>query len=313
MCQNHDMKVYSHWAREKVSVETSGWVRRTFEVEVCGGSDRSLEDAREQARRTGTRVRDAIAAGRAARYAYSDRPLREELLEEVRDGRELLAVVTRNGYGARVLNAAQAMFIDIDMAGSRNLATGRLPGVNPWFEPAPETSGKPLWTRITHALGAGRRERREAAFQAALGHIEATAREVPRLGLRVYRTFAGYRCLVTSRTFDPKDRDSRALLERFRSDPLYVKLCDAQECYRARLSPKYWRCGAARPPLRFPFRDDTEEERYRRWERRYEESASGYATCRLVATFGSDAIAPAIRPIVELHDRAACGGSEQLA
>jgi hypothetical protein len=34
------------------------------------------------------------------------------------------------------------------------------------------------------------------------------------------------------------------MLMRFlRADPDYVRLCAVQECYRARLTPKPWRCG----------------------------------------------------------------------
>ena len=40
--------------------------------------------------------------------------MREEIVEGVRSGNEIAGIVTRNGYGALVLNARQALFIDVD-------------------------------------------------------------------------------------------------------------------------------------------------------------------------------------------------------
>ncbi|MCP4898345.1 MAG: hypothetical protein GY906_15330 [bacterium] len=97
------------------------------------------------------------------------------------------------------------------------------------------------------------------------------------------------------------------------SDPLYIKLCIVQECYRARLTPKYWRCNGSPPPARFPFRDDHEEKRYRRWQERYEQEIRNYSTSTFVASFGPKTIDDSIRPVIELHDRAACGAAEELA
>ena len=49
-------------------------------------------------------------------YAYAERPLREEIVEELRTPRgEFVGVVTRNSYGSLVLNASQAMFVDVDL------------------------------------------------------------------------------------------------------------------------------------------------------------------------------------------------------
>lgn len=308
------MRFHKYWVREKVSAEPPGAARH-FEIEVCGGSDESLDDARSQARKIADRVFKAISAGRepGRRYAYSDRPFREEILEEIRDGNELLAVVTRNSYGSRILNTAHAMFIDIDMDRGDDPKTGRPLGTHPWFVPAQENREVGLLARIKRAVGGNRQERQDGGFQAALSRIEETAHQIPDLALRVYRTLAGYRCLVTSRTVDPATAESQALLRRFECDPLYVKLCEVQECYRARLSPKYWRCGGQGPPSRFPFRDRGDEKRYRQWERRYEEEVKDFVTCKLVGTFGSRTVDPAIRSIVELHDRFSCGDSERLA
>jgi hypothetical protein len=60
---------------------------------------------------------------------------------------------------------------------------------------------------------------------------------------RVYRTHSGCRVICTSICI-PWD-DKGWLADRFmrflRSDPYYIKLCDVQKCYRARLTHKPWR------------------------------------------------------------------------
>ena len=64
----------------------------------------------------------------------------------------------------------------------------------------------------------------------------------PGWGVRVYKTCAGYRGLVTHATFDPTADATLDLMRQFRCDPQYVTLCKRQESFRARLTPKGWRC-----------------------------------------------------------------------
>ena len=84
-------------------------------------------------------------------------------------------------------------------------------------------------------------------------HSPKSVGRIPVMGCRVYRTAGGFRLLVTSDTFDPMSTETIELLKAFGSDPLYIRLCKAQECFRRRLSAKFWRCGADRPPSRFPW------------------------------------------------------------
>ena len=77
--------------------------------------------------------------------------------------------------------------------------------------------------------------------------------------------------------------------------------------------PKPWRCGAERPADRFPWADAAAEARYRDWERRYDDRAASFATCRLVGHFGPDDVHDAIAPVLEAHDDLACAGDLPLA
>jgi hypothetical protein len=96
-------------------------------------------------------------------------------------------------------------------------------------------------------------------------------------------------------------------------DPLYVKLCSVQECFRARLTPKFWRCGATRPPVRFPWADDAQELRMREWEAAYHAAADRYATCELVATLGSLGTTAEAERIMAVHDEMCCRPGSTLA
>jgi hypothetical protein len=84
---------------------------------------------------------------------------------------------------------------------------------------------------------------------------------------------------------------------------LYVRLCKAQECFRARLTPKPWRCNMAPPPWRYPWASADVEIQYRLWERRYEQTSRSYAVCKLVKQLGPQEVHPDVTAILTLHDQ----------
>ncbi len=146
-----------------------------------------------------------------------------------------------------------------------------------------------------------------------LARIKETVSSDSSLGMRVYRTKNGFRCLVTSRTFDPLSTESHDLLSRLGSDEQYMKFCRVQECYRARLSPKPWRCGVPRPPFRFPFSSPADEQQYRAWEKESDETVKSYSTCAVIGDFGSSSIHPEVESVLKLHDHFACEGDGPLS
>src|SRR5258706_3540180 len=103
------MKLAKFWARG--SEEFAGQ-RAT----ARGWSNTSVDDAREVARKTAARVAQKLAAGgEKGQYLYGDRPLPEPIIREFLDSSGATrAAVTRNAYGALVLNTRDMMFIDID-------------------------------------------------------------------------------------------------------------------------------------------------------------------------------------------------------
>jgi hypothetical protein len=135
----------------------------------------------------------------------------------------------------------------------------------------------------------------------------------PGLGFRIYRTCAGFRLLVTSSSFDPSAAGTLTLLKAFGSDPLYIRMCKAQECFRARLSAKYWRCGVRRPPSRFPWEDAAKEQEYRVWENDYHRVANQFAVCELIGSRGATTIDESVQAILDTHDRLTLQDGAKLA
>ncbi len=137
--------------------------------------------------------------------------------------------------------------------------------------------------------------------------IRAWSQQHPEYSFRLYRTHSGMRLLFTDRSHDPTSPEALGLLEDLGSDPLYRRMTQRQECFRARLTPKPWRCECDRPPNRFPWVDEAAEAEYRQWERIYAQRSQGYVTCRFVESFGGAALHEHASVVVEIHDRYCCG------
>ncbi|MBL8130557.1 MAG: hypothetical protein JNL42_01760 [Anaerolineae bacterium] len=272
------MNIPKYWAKSgSRPVRTQ---RRMIDLAVWEWSNTSTAEAQRKAEAHLNETAQRLEAGNAIpAYPYGERVLREEIVQTVSsaDGAEV-GIITRNGYGALIMNAAGAMFIDIDFPeGHTSLSPrslfNRLRGVQP---SSPEAE--------------------------AVARVLDWARQHPDLGLHIYRTCAGLRCLVTSQTFDPNGADTHAILTALHSDPLYVRLCRQQSSFRARLTPKPWRIGAGLPG-RYPRMSSEEEDDHRRWLRTYEQASLDVSVCRLVTSTGSQTVHPDIAPILTLHDQ----------
>lgn len=293
------MNFYKFWAKASEEVSSVG---ARWKAERYGASNESLADAKRNAHKLAQQTAEALRRGDfPGGYLYSDRPVREEIVEEFGDDENPYAVITRNAYGSLVLNTARIMFADID---------------EPTPDQALESPLKPLLGLFGSLLGAPDLATEildDDKIEDIPAHVANVAREVPGLGLRLYRTAAGYRCMITSREYDPLSEHSQQLLVELGSDPLYVKLCHVQECFRARLTPKFWRCDLPAPPARFPWSDAAQEQLMREWEQSYAEGTQAYATCEFVESHGAAEIESQIAPIVELHDRLCCDAGKPLA
>ena len=207
----------------------------------------------------------------AAMYEYGSGVIREEwlqLLAGTDDAPE--AVVTRNRYGAPVLNARALAMIDIDLPeeGARGLAF--------WKKPADPAEQE-------------------------LARLRDWQRKNPRVALRVYRTPKGLRVLRTDEEVAADSAEGERLLAELCNDKLYAALCKRQQCFRARLGPKPWRAQMGLPPGQFP-REGVAQSRFEAWLLEYEIASAAHAACRYLESLGEENIAGTLRRLVSAHD-----------
>ena len=268
------MQVYKYWRRlDKLAKDSQG---REWDLRAWGGSLSSEEEAERNAEAKLDRWIAKLARGDVlGDYEYQLREIREELVEEIHDpAGNLIGAITRNRYGALVLNAASVLIADLD-AEQPNFIT-KLLG---WF---------------------GRKPRDKESLQAAVREL-VTAH--PGFHAILYETHAGLRAFFTHADFDPTGDESHRILTTLGSDRLYQKLCTAQQCYRARLTPKPWRCSHARPPRNFPRTSDAQREAFELWLQQYDKQSTEFAVCRRIDEFGSGQMTAEAQTLLEIHDR----------
>ena len=131
--------------------------------------------------------------------------------------------------------------------------------------------------------------------------VWAFAQRHPGLGVRVYRTAAGLRVIVTGAQAPPMGERARALRAALGSDRRYVELCATHDSYRARLTPKPFRSDFSAPSWRWPFADERAPLGHEEWLAEYRRRPDGDAVCRLVSASGP---IPGVdeQRLVALHD-----------
>jgi len=290
---------------------------------VWRGSRTTPAEAQALAQEAVARMAERIqrGAGFPEKYSYGDRPLREEVVREIvgagtEDDPD--AALTRNSYGALVLNAARAFFIDVDVPGSEPRETSQgqphsapHPAQSLWglVDSLPLPGGlRSIVDQFRPAPGSGS----SAPPSAPAAPADPASRAVEQLRrfvggrpgwrVRVYRTYAGLRYLVTHAPFSPTDAETQAVLAAVGADAQYIRLCQVQKSFRARLTPKPWRIGIPNPPATFPYEGPDQERAMRAWESRYDQASAGRAACRFVEEIGTGAEHPDLAPIRALHD-----------
>lgn len=274
------MRIPRAWVRvDGDAIDREG---KSFRLSVWGWGDDAGE-AMATGRRRLAGVIDALRGGGEARndYEYGTLPVREEIVREHPvAGAAAPLLVTRNRYGALVLNVEDVLILDIDI-----LPAGAL-------------------HRLLVRFGLAQ-DRETAALQRLRDLVE----QQPRFCFRVYRTFAGLRAIEQNQALPAGSAEAERTMVAVGTDPLYARLCRTQQSYRARLTPKPWRCGSPLPPGRHPRDDAALRQAFADWQSRYESRSAPHAVCALVDTIGRPAPAAANRAVTELHDRETGVGS----
>lgn len=252
------MKIYKYWIIEKAIVKFD---REEKEIKCYGGSNISIEDASVKAREKIERIQNKIE-GNHHEFDTYEVEIREEIVQELDEK----AIVTRNRYGAKVLNVQDLMILDIDK-----------PKYSFWdfFK----KTVKPK-TKIVEMIRSLSQKSKYKEY-----------------GFRIYETYKGIRVIVLGKTFDPKAPATWWMMKEFNCDMLYMILCQKQNCFRARLTPKPGRMKLQKYKVVIP-RSDEEEHEFRTWLAEYELRSRNYSVCKFIEQIGSGKLSEAVR----LHD-----------
>lgn len=280
------MKIAKYWSKQYLDFDNPP--HPPAQLVFWGMSEHSEQDAaanaQNQLQRWAQQLREGISISR--NYQLDMQEIREELIEDILlpDGTRIGAI-TRNAYGALVLNTEYLLIVDIDT-------------------PAPG-----LWRRILAWFGLSFPSK--ARVIQTLEHIQ---QQQPEITLRIYETFAGLRVFLIHQSFKHDSEQARQWLSRLGADKRYKKLCELQQCYRARLTPKPWRCAITYPPTNsYPRENALTQQRFANWIKRYEANSSQFSAVHLIKQLGRPAQDMIIRQLIEVHDRHAINGTKPLA
>jgi len=282
------VKVYAYWCQETRRIDRVAITTRA-------GSDVSVEDAKQkldqrflylaEMRRHADSLSEARREQIRAFFAEGatadeyQRPICEEVVKVLDEHN----VITRNRYGALVLNSEDHVFLDIDFN-------------------APVESPS-IFSRLFLAIAYSGKASDDVARlrQKALDRVQLTARmsAFSHLRYRIYETKLGLRVVVGGARIPPQSAYMDELCKAFAVDERYALLCRQQNCFRARLTPKPARLRLAYPAgVRFPY-SAADAARMATWIQTYNERSAKYSVCRLVTECGGALSSP----ILDIHDK----------
>ncbi len=261
----------------------------TRSVKAWGWSNVSQVEAVERAEARLDRILSALRnRTQLERYSYcSDDVIFEPVIQEVPLPGEGRCVISRNAYGALVMNSSNVLFIDVDV----------------------DTKARPGFRKFLSGLF-GKKTGPVDPFETRFQEIREWQTANPSTSLGCYRTSAGYRLVVLNRTFPPACTEATALLDVLCNDPLYRTLCRKQQCFRARLTPKPWRIGLPGMPGRHPHQTDEEKQNLQTWEQSYIAASVKFSICGNRVTLGQSALHPEVAAVLDIHDKACCRGND---
>lgn len=252
------MKIYKYWAAEKATVRIG---EADKEIKCYGGSNASISEAVDKAKEKIAKVQQKIA-GDAHVWDDYEVEIREEIVQVV----DQHSIITRNRYGAKVLNVDNLMIMDIDH-----------PKQSFWDLLKKSKDSKSRIVEMVRKLSQ-KHTSKGCAF-------------------RIYETCRGIRVIVLGRQFNPKDSATESMMKDFNCDKLYALLCKKQDCFRARLTPKPGRMKLRGYKVKFP-RPRQEEAEFRTWLSGYEAASRNFSVCKLIEQIGYGDITEAVK----LHD-----------
>ncbi len=312
------MLIPAFWAESKAQQLVD---RKQITARRFGWSQSSQTEAQNKADERLAEALKRILSGeslprRERKHAYNGSvgvPIREEIVEQYGD-----TIITRNSYGARCWNSPNVLIADVDFNESSScrlilIMVGLMMvfalaamwwTASVWVGVVLGVLAIPLGNLLAWAYHRSLVNSRGGVEEMACAGIREFMAQNPNWNARVYRTPLGMRMLVTHQTFSASDPIVTECFKKIAADPVYAKMCQRQDCFRARVSPKPWRIGIA-DRMRggvWPVAENKMSER-KAWIERYETASRPYSACTFFEEIGSGTIHPDVRPVIELHDR----------
>jgi hypothetical protein len=257
--ETDEMKIYKFWSLQKQNILIDG---RPQQIQTYGGSNISMEDAAQKAIEKMKKIERKISGDHTVFEDY-EVEIREEILQVIHED----AIITRNRYGASVLNVEKLLILDIDKP---------KPAFGDMFKKKDLQQDKGKIFDMVKKL--------------------ATSSKYQGLGFRLYETAQGARVIITGRDFDARDDRTMELMKDFNCDPLYAILCQKQGCFRARLTPKPFRIKMRGYKVKFPSEADPGLEG---WVSTYERESENFSVCKFIEQVGGQ---PFVSDVIHLHD-----------
>lgn len=245
---NGGMRLYRYWKTIDFEIFIDG---APHIIKCTAGSNHSLDDAAERCAQKAERVQKIINNQVKRDWKY-ERPIREEIVKEIDSDN----IVTRNYYGALVLNTTSLSIFDIDQY------------------------QKSFWETLSF--------KKIDNKTGIIGKLRDlfNANALPGTTWRIYETTKGIRLIVLGQYIQPSSKLFEEFSKKINADNLYAFMCQKQNCYRARLTPKPFRMKIDCIKYRCPI-PDGQETAYRSWVANYERESQNYAVCRLVDVLGT--------------------------
>lgn len=278
------MRFAKYWKKETVTLPNKSGDSTV--ITGWGGSNISPIEAQQHAIKQAELLANTLAQKHTIdSYEYAANFIREEMLVEIKNSNnEVIAILSRNSYGAIILNTDRVVFGDIDT---------RTPG---FFAKLLRFVGIPIKDKSYY-----------------LKRIQNYHKKHPSFVFLVYETCAGLRFIIGNREIEPHAPEVNVLFKALGVDPLYHRLCHSQSCFRARLSPKPWRINMSHPQHRFPHFESDQRHEFDLWLHTYQLTANHYATTHFLAAFGESKIPDSIQRVLDVHNKYACRQGAPLA
>ncbi|TXH04716.1 MAG: hypothetical protein E6R05_02600 [Candidatus Moraniibacteriota bacterium] len=272
------MKVPRFWHREWVRVPARDGSTGTWSIPRWGWSENNSEEAERMAaeRCWQTKQRWNQSADFSNSWYHNQEyfavPAREEIVQEIANEEGSIdGWVSRNGYGVLVLNTDVMLIIDMDRK-----------------ETPMRKAAKGLWSSW---FGTPIKSEEEKLIELFKANQQDS--------FRLYRTFAGWRAILISRAVEGVTPSCVELMKKFPVDPFYLRLCERQKSYRARLTAKPWRIGVPRCDIDFP-RSSHMDEYFSRWEQEYNAAATKFRACEKI--YGEEGACERLQNLLAIHD-----------